>query len=89
MKFASGVTAIVFATALAATDSTFALGSAIVVAPSGPAVEPDGASAAAQAGMSTKDHAHKQATRAKDSQPAHRSAANAASGSATNMRHTP
>lgn len=89
MKVVSALAAIVFATSLIAVDSVFALGSAIVVAPSGPAAEPEGSSAAAQSQMSSKDNARKQATHAKNSQPSHRSAADAASGPAANLRQTP
>jgi hypothetical protein len=89
MKFVSAVTAPVSATGLFATDSSLALGSANVVAPLGPTAEAEGASAAAQSRMSTKQSAHKQVARAEDSQSTHRSSADAASGPAANNRHTP
>lgn len=88
MKVVSALTAIVFATGLIAANSAFALGSAIVVAPSGPAAEAEGASAAAQSRTTSKDNSHTQATQTKNNQPPHRSAANGASGAAANLRQT-
>lgn len=79
MKFVGAMNAFVFATGMAVAEVSFALGSAIVVAPSGPAAEAEGASEAAQARMSSKqtDHAKNQ------------HATHAASGPAANRRQTP
>ena len=89
MKFANVVAMSILAAGLVLSDDSFALGSAIVVAPSGPAAEADGASSAVRSGMSSDDNARKEGARATGSHSAHRSASNAASSPAGTMQHAP
>lgn len=86
MKIVNALAVTVCSTGLLLANSAFALGSAIVVAPAGPAAEADGAGSAAQAGMTLNDNGHRQATRAKSSHSTHPGAANAASGPAASIQ---